>query len=138
MHCRLHRSTPALALALIAASACGGVADGPPSVFDDVQTGTASLASTAGPIELTVARIPEGALPDSTVPMVLGRFLEAYDYADERRVMVLSYEVWEQLGAEPAVIGTEHEVDGVAHVLIGIAPRGWADPPGANAWIPER
>jgi hypothetical protein len=138
LRCRLHRSTPALALALIATSACSGGSDGPSPVFADVQTRTASLAAAAGPIELTVARIPEGALPDSTVPMWLGRFIEAFDYTGERRVMVLSYEVWELLGGDPAVIGTEHDVDGVTHVLLGIAPRGWADPPGANAWIPQR
>ena len=67
----------------------------------------------------------------------LGR---AWDPAEERagrasRVVVLSDGLWRRaFGADPDVVGRTVPLDGVAHTVIGVMPRGFAYPYQAELW----
>jgi len=57
----------------------------------------------------------------------LGRVFTAADYGpDAPRVVILSHKLWRnRFGADPAVIGREVSLDGQAHTVVGVMPRGF-------------
>lgn len=54
------------------------------------------------------------------------------------RVAVLSYPLWERkFHADPAALGKTLQVNGHGVVIVGIMPKGFAVPPGAELWVPK-
>ena len=54
------------------------------------------------------------------------------------QVAVLSYSLWERkFHADPGVIGKTLQVNGHGVVIVGIMPKGFAFPPGAELWVPK-
>lgn len=72
------------------------------------------------------------------VPLPAGRgFLDEEGQAGSEHRIVLAQEVWHRdFGADPGIVGRSVMVDGEAHVVVGIAPRGFRFPDGAEVWAP--
>jgi predicted permease len=63
-------------------------------------------------------------LPDDDVPGVAG-------------ALVISHGMWQrQFGGDPAVIGRALQRDGRDYTIVGVVPRGFAYPQGADVWLP--
>lgn len=72
------------------------------------------------------------------IPAEGGRTLTADDFKPGHvAVVVLSHAFWEQhLGGNRALLGKTLDFDGAAHTVVGIMPRNFDFPPGAQAWAP--
>jgi putative ABC transport system permease protein len=72
------------------------------------------------------------------VKPALGRdFLPMEDQPRGRRAVIISYGLWERrFGRDPNLIGQELALDGVSHIVVGIAPFGFNFPQGAEIWAP--
>jgi putative ABC transport system permease protein len=70
---------------------------------------------------------------------ILGRgFREGDDVPGAARVALLSFGLWQELGGNPAVIGTQVMLDGIPRTVIGVMPRGfWFPDPSVRIWTPE-
>lgn len=68
----------------------------------------------------------------------IGRSFIAEDHQPESQpVVVLSHGLWQQrFGSDPAVIGQGVALDGRAHTVVGVMPKGFDIPAGAEAWLP--
>jgi predicted permease len=61
----------------------------------------------------------------------------AHVHAGENQVVVLSHGAWiRRFGADPAVLGRSVIIDGEPREVIGVTPRGFAYPDGAQYWLP--
>ncbi len=64
-------------------------------------------------------------------------FLEEEGRPGAERRVVLGHDLWQRsFGSDPGIIGRTVTVDGEAHVVVGIAPRGFHFPDGAEIWAP--
>ena len=54
------------------------------------------------------------------------------------RVAIISYQLWEQLGAGPDVLGRLVRINGEQFTVVGVAPQRFAGPniPGQEVWLP--
>lgn len=68
----------------------------------------------------------------------LGRFFVDSERASNANVVVISHDLWvRQFGSAPGAVGRKLVVDGRELVVLGVAPRGFANPDGARLWIPR-
>ena len=69
----------------------------------------------------------------------LGRgFRTGDDVQGAEPVAVLSFGLWQEMGANPSVVGTRVTLDGIRRTVIGVMPRGfWFPDPAVRIWIPE-
>jgi putative ABC transport system permease protein len=69
---------------------------------------------------------------------VLGRgFLKEEGEAGSGSRVVLSHAAWQRIfDKDPQIVGREVLVDGKSSTVVGIAPRGFAFPEGAEVWMP--
>ncbi len=72
-----------------------------------------------------------------SAPM-LGRTLTADDHRPKTaKVVVIAHGVWQNLyGRDPAVVGRSMVLDGEAHTIVGVMPRDFRYPDGADLWTP--
>jgi putative ABC transport system permease protein len=72
------------------------------------------------------------------VPMASGLGLEPGDDAPGREPrVVLGHDLWRKTYAgDPAIVGRSVIIDGISHLVAGIAPAGFAFPEGAELWAP--
>jgi predicted permease len=70
---------------------------------------------------------------------LLGRGFRAGDDAQGAEpVAVLSYGLWQELGGQPALLGTRITLDGVPRTIVGVMPRGfWFPDPAVRIWLPR-
>jgi putative ABC transport system permease protein len=68
----------------------------------------------------------------------LGRtFVEDEDRVGAPRVVVVSHGLWQrQFGADPGLVGRTLPIDGTAMTVIGVMPKEFRYPPGADLWTP--
>ena len=67
----------------------------------------------------------------------LGRTLTADDVRDDRRVVVLSYGLWQRrFGGDSAVIDRTVRIDGEGYQVIGVMPYDFVFPAGTQLWSP--
>jgi predicted permease len=73
-------------------------------------------------------------------PLALGR---PFTTEEERpganiRVAIISYPLWERLGAGPGVLGRPVRINGEPFTIVGVAPKGFTGPsiPGPEVWLP--
>jgi predicted permease len=73
-----------------------------------------------------------------SVPPQVGRVIgEEQTRAGNDRVVVLSHGLWiGRHGSDPGIVGRSIVVDDQAHEVIGVMPRGFAYPQGADFWLP--
>jgi putative ABC transport system permease protein len=68
---------------------------------------------------------------------LLGRTFTADDVRENQRVVVLSEGLWQRrFGADPAIIGQSVQVNGEAHVVVGVMPGDFVFPAGTKIWAP--
>lgn len=69
----------------------------------------------------------------------LGRTLRAGDDAQGAEpVAILSYGLWQELGANPSIIGSRLTLDDVPRTVVGVMPRGfWYPNPSIRIWLPK-
>jgi putative ABC transport system permease protein len=69
-------------------------------------------------------------------PPMLGRtFRSGEDAAGVELVVVLSHSFWQELGADPDILGKPLHLGGFARTVIGVMPRGfWFPSPSARFW----
>ena len=86
----------------------------------------------AGPIALHAVRGTDNFFDVFGVSPILGRtFAAGEDQDGKNDVVVLSYEVWQQLfGGETSAVGQKVKLDGNAYTIIGVMPAGFRFPIG--------
>lgn len=70
---------------------------------------------------------------------LFGRYFYAEEYQSEyQQVVVLSHRLWQQrLGADPNHIGKALVLNGRAYTIVGVMPKAFNVPEGAEVWLPE-
>ncbi len=64
-------------------------------------------------------------------------FREGEDVEGRDGVAILGAALWaRRFGEDPAILGTEVVLNGVAHTIVGVAPRGFDFPLGTEVWVP--
>ncbi|MHB1224104.1 MAG: ABC transporter permease [Gemmatimonadaceae bacterium] len=90
------------------------------------------------PVTLSTAWVTGDFLPLLGVAPVLGRtLLPADDVPGAAPVMVISHGLWQRhFGGQPSAVGHSFEWDGRQFTVVGVMPRGFEYPEGAEAWTP--
>ncbi|MBC8089984.1 MAG: ABC transporter permease, partial [Phycisphaerae bacterium] len=71
-------------------------------------------------------------------PMLGTGFRKGDDAQGAEPVAVISYGVWQELGASASIIGSRVTLDGVPRTVIGVMPRGfWFPTPAVRLWTPQ-
>ena len=70
---------------------------------------------------------------------LLGRHFVAEDHqSKDWLVVILSHELWqERFGSDPTQIGKSAVLNGRAYTIVGVMPKGFNTPAGAEVWLPE-
>ena len=101
-----------------------------------------NLSGVDEPETVKGLRVTADLLPMLGVRPLLGRtFTSAVGTPGQERVVVLGHSLWRRrFGADLEVLGRSVTLDGEAHVVVGVMPRGFAFPPfwatGAELWAP--
>ena len=71
------------------------------------------------------------------VPAALGRTItSADDVPHSQAAVTISHALWSQrFGSDPAIVGQSLTLDGRSFIVTGVAPRGFAYPPGSQMWV---
>jgi putative ABC transport system permease protein len=74
------------------------------------------------------------------VKPALGRTFQAGDdILGAEPVAVISYGVWQELGGDPAIVGSQVQLDGASRTIVGVMPRGfWFPNPSVRVWVAQR
>jgi putative ABC transport system permease protein len=121
-----------------------------PANFLDWATRVKSLQSVAGEYSIDVSvtgpglparvagtKVTEGFFDLWGVPSAAGRMLQANDFTERRRVVVLGHALWaRQFGADPRLIGASIHIDSETYTVIGVMPRSFRTVGKAELWIP--
>src|SRR5579862_4446605 len=97
------------------------------------------LSETGNPPErYHLARATAGIFSMVQAKPVLGRaFLPTDDHPGAEPVVVIGYKVWqERYAGLPGVIGRQVQVNGRPATIIGVMPKGFRYPDGADLWMP--
>ena len=91
------------------------------------QSGGANYTGGDEPLSVPVYRVTEHFLEILGAEPVIGRGMTAEDLDPAAQaVVILSHGFWQRIfGGDPSVLGRSITVDGVAHTVVGILPRGW-------------
>ncbi len=72
-------------------------------------------------------------------PMLGRAFRAGDDVAGAEPVAILSYALWQQLGADPRIVGRPLTLGGTSHTIVGVMPRGfWFPSPTTRVWTAAR
>ena len=110
-------------------------------VFTDmvaIRYANAAFTGDAAPEQLLGRRVTPNFFDVLGVQLAMGRPFTAEEDAAKRKVVVLSYALWQRrFGANPAVVGRSILMDDEATTVIGVMPRGFFFPDRqAEYWIP--
>ena len=85
------------------------------------------------------ASITSDFLTATKVHPLLGRSLVSEDYQPAgTRVVMLGYDLWHRAYAgAPDIVGRTIQIDGRPVTVVGIMPKGFAVPEGAEVWVPR-
>ncbi len=67
----------------------------------------------------------------------IGRFFIDADYRGTTPVVVISFSLWQRLGASPEIIGSQLHIDGRSLTVVGVAEREFNFPKDAELWMPK-
>src|SRR5215204_6035829 len=98
---------------------------------------SATLETNGGPLRLVDGMAATAELFDvlGTRPMLGRGFQPGDDLAGAEPASVLSYPLWEELGSDPAIVGKQVRLGGVARTVVGVMPRGfWFPSPTIRVW----
>jgi len=100
----------------------------------------ANLTGVDTPERVHGLHVTANLLPMLGVPPLIGRLFVPDDDAPGREhTVVLGYRLWQRrFGGDPSVLGRTATLDGEAHIVVGVMPRGFEFPPfwarGAEMW----
>jgi len=88
--------------------------------------------------QLAATRATASFMPTFDVHPVMGRaFTEKEEGPSPAPVVMISYGLWSSaFGGDPNVIGKTLSLNGTAHTVIGVMPRGFAQPTPTDIWLP--
>ncbi|MGE0438858.1 MAG: ADOP family duplicated permease [Gemmatimonadales bacterium] len=124
----------------------------PPGLFLDWRERSRSFASLTamepygldwtspeGPVYLPTWLVYEHFFDTFGVRPLLGRTPRPDEHAAGRdAIVVLGYDLWQRrFGGDPAVVGRIEMIDGKPHQIVGVMPRGFAQPSDAVVWAPK-
>lgn len=91
---------------------------------------TASGPGISTPERIRAAVISPDVFSTLTSPPALGRLLTSDDAKSGERRVLLSYDFWRRAyAADPALAGKTIHLNGATHIVVGVAPPGFAFPP---------
>ncbi|MEP6836005.1 MAG: ADOP family duplicated permease [Gemmatimonas sp.] len=71
-------------------------------------------------------------------PMLGPGFKKGDDAVGAEPVVILSYGLWQELGAKQAIVGTRLTLGGTPRTVVGVMPRGfWFPNPSVRVWLPQ-
>jgi predicted permease len=100
----------------------------------------ANLTGVDTPERVQGLHVTANLLPTLGVPPLIGRlFAPDEDAPGREHTVVLGYRLWQRrFGGDPSVLGRTVTLDGEAHTVVGVMPRGFEFPPfwarGAEMW----
>ena len=97
-----------------------------------------TLTGAGNPAHIRGATVTPGFFETIGVPPSAGRVFDARDdRANNDRIAILSDGLWQRrFGGDPTVVGRTVMLNGVAHEVVGVMPRGFAHPEDAEIWTP--
>jgi predicted permease len=98
---------------------------------------SATLETNGGPLRLVDGMAASAELFDvlGTRPMLGRAFQAGDDAAGAEPVSILSYQLWEELGSEPSIVGRQIRLGGVSRTVVGVMPRTfWFPSPATRVW----
>jgi putative ABC transport system permease protein len=101
--------------------------------------GFANLTGAGAPERLVAVNVTPNLLPTLGVAPLVGRWFAAPEGAPGQTALaILSYELWQRrFGADRGIVGQTIQLDGEAHQVVGIMPRGFQFPrEGVHLWRP--
>lgn len=99
--------------------------------------GGGTLETPEGPMRQVPGYVVSSELFDvlGVHPMLGRTFRPGEDAAGAERVVVLSHSLWQELGADPNLVGKPLRFGGIARTVIGVMPRGfWFPSPKTRIW----
>jgi hypothetical protein len=124
---------------LLVLGACAGPAfKEPPAGSYDIQSHLFRIGDTTA--SLPGASVTKDFFPATNAQALLGRLFIDSDFVSvSPATVVLSNQLWTaRFDASPTIIGRTIEVDGRRWTVVGIAPKGFDVPSGAQYWTPKR
>jgi predicted permease len=122
--------------------------------YRDIQDGTTDIFASLAAYSINFVGLDAGDGPRSALAAaVSGNYFEVFSAPPARgrsftaeedrpgadiRVAIVSYQLWEQLGAAPDVLGRLVRINGEQFTVVGVAPQRFAGPniPGQEVWLP--
>lgn len=97
-----------------------------------------TLRYRGSPISATGTWVTGNFFPTLDVTPLYGRTLQfSDDVAGAAPVMVIGYGFWQRnFGGDPGVVGRRLELYGRPYTVVGVLPRGFEYPNGAEFWVP--
>jgi hypothetical protein len=132
-------------LLALAAAGCWPYSGSPPREYvqPPVDASTATLMQVSfrdGSERVSGAEVSPEFIPTSNVQPLVGRMFSAADFtAGAAETVMLHHDLWRRaFESDPAIIGTAITVDGRPATVIGIMPRDFNFPAGAQVWRPRK
>ena len=128
-----------IAVALVSAGCDRTPAEGPAPPDGSYAATTHQLTAGEATVPLTGAAVSPAFFTALGTAPLLGRPFSAADYQPAGMpVVMLSHGLWsERFAARPDIIGQQIDLDGQAVLVVGVMPRGFAQPDGAQLWTPR-
>ncbi len=103
---------------------------------------SANLTGGERPLRLDGYRVSANIFRVLGAQPLLGRdFLSSDDASGAEGVVMLSWRLWQRLGADPGLIGDSLRIDGAEHTVVGVMPQGFEYPQfqfRGDFWAPMR
>ena|SRR5215471_14684152 len=136
----------AVSLLLLLAVVSGCTSEAPASAPASKSTAGSSLVEThqvrtgESTVPFQGTFVTKDFFSGANVQPLVGRFFIEGDFAAAAPLtVVLGNQMWtDRFGASPTVIGQTIEIDGHPSIVIGIAPKGFESPSGAQFWMPKK
>jgi predicted permease len=96
-----------------------------------------TLETPGAPLRLVEAAAVSAELFDvlGARPMLGRQFLAGEDARGTPLVAILSHTLWQELGADPAIVGKPLQIGGFSRTIVGVMPRGfWFPSPSTRLW----
>jgi putative ABC transport system permease protein len=97
-----------------------------------------NLAGLGSPRYVTALRVSAKFFRMLRVAPALGRdFRDEEDNPGGETTAILSHQLWmQEFAGDPSILGRQIRVNGKAHTVIGVMPRGFRSYPEADLWLP--